>query len=65
LKISALAGGAVRSGQPFKMHNHFRRMVAMDRRRDIRRVDENRILLANNGIIEIVFAGGRVGGPRE
>ena len=49
----------------FKMHNHFRRMVAMDRRRDIRRVGENRVLLANNGIVEIVFAGGRVGGPRE
>ena len=25
----------------------------------------DRILLANNGIVQIVFAGGRVGGPRE
>jgi hypothetical protein len=47
------------------MHNHFRRMVAMDRRRDIRRVGENRILLANNGIVEIVFAGGREGGASD
>jgi hypothetical protein len=38
------------------------RVVAMDRRRDIRRVGENRILLADNGIVEIVVAGRRVSG---
>ena len=47
------------------MHDDFGRMIAMDRRRQVRRVGENRILLADNGIVEIVFPGGREGWPRE
>ena len=49
----------------FEMHDHLGRVVAMDRRRHIRRVGENGVFLADDRIVEILFAGGRESGPRE
>ena len=49
----------------FEMHDDLGRVVAMDRRRDVRRVGENRVLLADDRIVEIVLAGSRVSGPSD
>ena len=49
----------------FEMHDDLRRVVAMDRRRDVRRVGQNGVLLADDRIVEIVFAGGRESGAGD
>ena len=49
----------------FEMDHDLGRVVAMDRRRHIRRVGENGVFLADDRIVEIVLAGGGQGGPGE
>ena len=47
----------------FEMDDDLGRVVTMDRRRDIRRVGENRVLLADDRIGEVVLARSPVSGP--
>ena len=47
----------------FQMHDDLGRVIALDRRRDIWRVGQNRVLLADNRIVEIVVAGGSESRP--
>ena len=45
----------------FQMHDDFGRMVAMDRRRHVRRVGHRRVLRADDRIGEVFFARGAHG----
>ena len=49
----------------FQMHHDLRRMLPVDRRRNVRRVGQSRVLLADNGIVEVILARCPESGPGD